>query len=118
MNVKGVKVGLVGIYELKDHMERATQLKENIAKVKRRSPACDCRLPLGKRKGRIPDSNQTQLGRLAIDEGGSRGGTSPHVLQGIENTRGVISPTAWATSLRGKFYPSDMDTMIFNRRSP
>ena len=32
--VKGIKVGLVGIYELKDHLERKEQLKQNIAKVK------------------------------------------------------------------------------------
>lgn len=34
MDIKGVKVGLVGIYELYDHLEREQQLKDNIAKVK------------------------------------------------------------------------------------
>ena len=34
MDNKGVKVGLVGIYELKDHLGREQQLKDNIAKVK------------------------------------------------------------------------------------
>lgn len=34
MDVKGIKVGLVGIYELNDHLEREQQLKDNIAKVK------------------------------------------------------------------------------------
>lgn len=34
MDVKGIKVGLVGIYELYDHLEREQQLKDNIAKVK------------------------------------------------------------------------------------
>ncbi len=34
MDIKGVKVGLVGIYELKDHLGREQQLKDNIAKVK------------------------------------------------------------------------------------
>ena len=32
MNIKGVKVGLVGIYELYDHLEREQQLKDNIAR--------------------------------------------------------------------------------------
>lgn len=32
--VKGIKIGLVGIYELKDHLGREEQLKQNIAKVK------------------------------------------------------------------------------------
>ena len=36
MDVKGIKVGLVGIYELYDHLEREQQLKDNIAKVKDR----------------------------------------------------------------------------------
>ena len=34
MDIKGIKVGLVGIYELKDHLGREQQLKDNIAKVK------------------------------------------------------------------------------------
>ena len=32
MDIKGVKVGLVGIYELNDHLGREQQLKDNIAK--------------------------------------------------------------------------------------
>ena len=34
VDVKGIKVGLVGIYELIDHTGRAQQVKDNIAKVK------------------------------------------------------------------------------------
>ena len=44
MDIKGVKVGLVGIYELDDHLGREEQLKKNIAKVK----ANCCYFPLGK----------------------------------------------------------------------
>ena len=35
MDVKGVKVGLIGIYELNDHLERKQQLEDNINKGKR-----------------------------------------------------------------------------------
>ena len=70
MDVKGVKVGLVGIYELNDHLERTEQLKQNIARVKRRRrAACDRDFPLGNEKEEVPDTNQMTLGRLAIDEG-------------------------------------------------
>mgnify|MGYP000741982689 CR=1 FL=1 len=49
MDIKGVKVGLVGIYELYDHLEREQQLKDNIAKVKEDGAEADHRyLPLGK----------------------------------------------------------------------
>lgn len=34
VDVKGIKVGLIGIYELIDHTGRAQQVKDNIAKVK------------------------------------------------------------------------------------
>ena len=44
MDVRGIKVGLVGIYELYDHLEREQQLKDNIA---RRATADRSDLPLG-----------------------------------------------------------------------
>lgn len=65
MDVKGIKVGMVGIYELKDHLEREQQLKDNIAKVK----ADGAQLIVvifhwGNETETVPDSNQTTLGRL------------------------------------------------------
>ena len=49
MDIKGIKVGLVGIYELNDHLGREQQLKDNIAKVKKGwCRTCYCDLPLGK----------------------------------------------------------------------
>ena len=48
MDIKGIKVGLVGIYELKDHLGREQQLKDNIAKGQSRwRRAYHCDLPLG-----------------------------------------------------------------------
>ena len=66
MDVKGIKVGLVGIYELYDHLEREQQLKDNIAKVK----ADGAQLIVvifhwGNETETVPDSNQTTLGRIA-----------------------------------------------------
>ena len=100
VDVKGIKVGLVGIYELNDHLERTGQLRTNIARVRGgRCTACNRHLPLGQRKEEVPDTNQMTLGRLAIDEGADLVcGHHPHVLQGIEEYKGKTSSTAWETS--------------------
>lgn len=118
LEVKGVKVGLVGIYELSDHMERATQLKENIAKVKKDGAQLIVTVfHWGNEKEISPDSNQTQLGRMAIDEGADLVvGHHPHVLQGIEKYKGkYIVYSLGNFCFGGNSYPSDMDTMIFQQ---
>ena len=81
--VKGIKVGLVGIYELKDHLERKEQLKQNIAKVKAEGAQITIVIfHWGNEKEEVPDSNQTTLAHLAIDEGADLVcGHHPHVLQ-------------------------------------
>ena len=116
--VKGIKIGLVGIYELKDHLEREEQLKQNIAKVK----ADGAQLTIvifhwGNEKEEVPDSNQTTLAHLAIDEGADLVcGHHPHVLQGIEEYKGKnIVYSLGNFCFGGNQYPSDMDTMIFQQ---
>ena len=99
LEVKGVKVGLVGIYELSDHMERATQLKENIAKVKKDGAQLIVTVfHWGNEKEISPDSNQTQLGRMAIDEGADLVvGHHPTYSKELRNTKVSILCTAWGT---------------------
>lgn len=118
MDVKGVKVGLVGIYELYDHLEREQQLKDNIAKVK----ADGAQLIVvifhwGNETETVPDSNQTTLGRIAIDEGADLVcGHHPHVLQGIETYKGRnIVYSLGNFCFGGNSSPSDMDTMIYQQ---
>lgn len=118
MDVKGIKVGMVGIYELKDHLERKQQLKDNIAKVK----ADGAQLIVvifhwGNETETVPDSNQTTLGRLAIDEGADLVcGHHPHVLQGIETYKGKnIVYSLGNFCFGGNSSPSDMDTMIYQQ---
>ena len=118
MNVKGIKVGLVGIYELYDHLEREQQLKDNIAKVK----ADGAQLIVvifhwGNETETVPDSNQTTLGRIAIDEGADLVcGHHPHVLQGIETYEGRnIVYSLGNFCFGGNSSPSDMDTMIYQQ---
>ena len=118
MDVRGIKVGLVGIYELYDHLEREQQLKDNIAKVK----ADGAQLIVvifhwGNETETVPDSNQTTLGRIAIDEGADLVcGHHPHVLQGIETYKGRnIVYSLGNFCFGGNSSPSDMDTMIFQQ---
>ena len=117
-DVKGIKVGLVGIYELYDHLEREQQLKDNIAKVK----ADGAQLIVvifhwGNETETVPDSNQTTLGRIAIDEGADLVcGHHPHVLQGIETYKGRnIVYSLGNFCFGGNSSPSDMDTMIYQQ---
>ena len=118
MDVKGIKVGLVGIYELYDHLEREQQLKDNIAKVK----ADGAQLIVvifhwGNETETVPDSNQTTLGRIAIDEGADLVcGHHPHVLQGIETYKGRnIVYSLGNFCFGGNSSPSDMDNMIYQQ---
>lgn len=118
MDVKGIKVGLVGIYELNDHLERTQQVKDNIAKVKEEGAQLIIVIfHWGNEKEEVPDSNQTTLGRLAIDEGADLVcGHHPHVLQGIETYKGKnIVYSLGNFCFGGNSYPSDMDSMIFQQ---
>lgn len=118
MNIKGIKVGLVGIYELYDHLGREQQLKDNIAKVQ----ADGAQLIVvifhwGNETETVPDSNQTTLGRMAIDLGADLVcGHHPHVLQGIETYKGKnIVYSLGNFCFGGNSSPSDMDTMIYQQ---
>ncbi len=118
MDIKGVKVGLVGIYELNDHLGREQQLKDNIAKVK--TDGAELVIVIfhwGNETETVPDTNQMTLGRLAIDEGADLVcGHHPHVLQGIETYKGKnIVYSLGNFCFGGNSSPSDMDTMIFQQ---
>lgn len=118
VEIKGIKVGLVGIYELHDHLERTEQLKQNIAKVKEKGAQFTIVIfHWGNEKEEVPDSNQTTLGRLAIDLGADLVcGHHPHVLQGYEAYKGKnIVYSLGNFCFGGNSYPSDMDTMIFQQ---
>ena len=116
--VNGIKVGMVGIYELNDHLGREEQLKQNIEKVKKNGAQLIVVIfHWGNEKEEVPDSNQTTLGHLAIDLGADLVcGHHPHVLQGIEEYKGKnIVYSLGNFCFGGNAYPSDMDTMIFQQ---
>lgn len=118
VDVNGVKVGLIGIYELIDHTGRAQQVKDHIAKVK--SEGADVVIVIfhwGIERDAAPNSHQTMLARLAIDEGADLVcGHHPHVLQGIEVYKGKnIVYSLGNFCFGGNSNPSDKDTMIFQQ---
>ncbi|MEY8427272.1 CapA family protein [Lachnospiraceae bacterium 46-15] len=118
VTIKDIKIGLVGIYELHDHLERTQQLKDNIAKVKQEG--ADLIITIfhwGNERETVPDSNQITLGHTAIDYGADLVvGHHPHVLQGIEEYRGkYIVYSLGNFCFGGNSAPADMDTMIFQQ---
>lgn len=118
LNVNGVKVGLVGIYELDSHLDCQTQLLENIAAVKSAgAQVIIVEFHWGNEKETAPDSNQTTLGRLAVDSGADLVvGAHPHVLQGIEKYRGkYIVYSMGNFCFGGNTNPTEYDTMIFQQ---
>lgn len=118
VEVKGIKIGLVGIYELYDHLERTQQLKDNIAKVKSEgAQIIVVEFHWGNEKETSPDSNQTTLGRLAIDEGATVViGHHSHVIQPIEKYKGRYIAYSLANfCFGGNSAPKDMDTFIFQQ---
>ena len=118
IDVKNVKVGLIGIYELNDHLDCAQQLKDNISKVKQNGAQLIIVIfHWGNESETVPDTNQMTLGRLAVDEGADLVcGHHPHVLQGIETYNGKnIVYSLGNFCFGGNSSPSDMDTMIFQQ---
>lgn len=118
MDIKGIKVGLVGIYELADGMERESQVIENIQKVKSEGASLVIvSFHWGSEKEHYPDSTQKALARIAIDNGADLVvGHHPHVLQGIEEYNGKNIVYSLANfCFGGNSNPSDKDTMIFQQ---
>lgn len=118
MEIKGVKVGLVGIYELPDGLGRLQQLKDNIAKVKSQGAVLTIvSFHWGTEKDNYPDKIQKELAHVAIDQGADLVvGHHPHVLQGIETYKGKnIVYSLGNFSFGGNKNPSDKDTMIFQQ---
>ncbi|MBR2528303.1 MAG: CapA family protein [Blautia sp.] len=118
IDVKGIKVGLLGIYELDDHLLREPQLRANMQKLK--DGGADLIIAVfhwGNELEYEPDSNEYYLGRLAVDLGADLvWGSHPHVLQGIEEYKGVqIFYGLGNFCFGGNTNPYDMDTMIIQQ---
>lgn len=118
MDVKGIKVGLIGIYELKDGLGRQQQVIDTIQEVKDQgAQVIIVSFHWGTEKSNVPDDIQKTLAHLAIDQGADLVvGHHPHVLQGIEKYQGKnIVYSLGNFCFGGNKNPSDKDTMIFQQ---
>ena len=118
MDVKGIKVGLIGIYELKDGLGRQQQVIDTIREVKDQgAQVIIVSFHWGTEKSNIPDDIQKTLAHLAIDQGADLVvGHHPHVLQGIDKYQGKnIVYSLGNFCFGGNKNPSDKDTMIFQQ---
>lgn len=118
MEIKGVKVGLAGIYVLADGMEREAQLKEEVNALKDQgAQLIVVSFHWGSEKKNYPDDIQKSLAHTAIDEGADLVlGHHPHVLQGIETYKGKkIVYSLGNFCFGGNSNPSDKDTMIYQQ---
>lgn len=116
--IKGIKVGLVGIYELADGMGRQQQVIDNIRNVKEQgAQVVIVSFHWGSEKANYPDDIQKSLAHTAIDNGADLVmGHHPHVLQGIEKYKGKnIVYSLGNFCFGGNKNPSDKDTMIFQQ---
>lgn len=115
---KGVKIGLVGIYELNDGLGRLQQVKDNIKKVKDEGATLVIiNFHWGTERQNYPNEVQKELAHTAIDSGADLViGHHPHVLQGIETYKGKkIIYSLGNFCFGGNSNPSDKDTMIFQQ---
>ena len=118
MDVKGIKVGLIGIYELKDGLGRQQQVIDTIQEVKDQgAQVIIVSFHWGIEKSNVPDDIQKTLAHLAVDQGADLVvGHHPHVLQGIEKYQGKnIVYSLGNFCFGGNKNPSDKDTMIFQQ---
>lgn len=115
LDVKGIKVGVTGIYELATHEGCAADVKENIQALKDAgAQIIIANFHWGIEKEYLPNDTQKMLAHLAIDEGADLViGHHPHVLQGVEKYNGkYIAYSLGNFCFGGNSNPSDKDTMI------
>lgn len=119
LKVKGIRVGMFGIYELDDHLERIPQVKQDIAKLKeQQTDIIVAVFHWSNELVTVPDENQVTLAHLAIDEGADVVvGHHPHVVQGIEEYKGkMIAYSLGNFCFGGNTHPTEMDTFIFQQK--
>lgn len=118
MDVNGVKVGLVGTYELAEGMGCEEDMISNIKAVEDQgAQIVIVSFHWGIERENYPTENQVNLAHSAIDNGADLVlGHHPHVLEGIEVYNGKnIVYSLGNFCFGGNSNPSDKDTMIFQQ---
>lgn len=118
MEIKGVKVGLVGTYVLAEGIGVKDSMVTNIQSLKAQgAQLVIVSFHWGEEKAAYPEEVQKELAHAAVDQGADLViGHHPHVLQGIEkyNGRNIVYSLG-NFCFGGNSYPSDMDTIIFQQ---
>lgn len=118
LDVKGVKVALVGAYELAKHEEIEPEVTSRINEAR----AAGAQLVLvyyhwGQEREYAPNATQVKLAHAAIDAGADLVvGSHPHVIQGWEVYQGrYIVYSLGNFCFGGNSNPSDKDCMLFQQ---
>ena len=118
MDIKGVKVGLIGTYVLRDGIESKQGMLDNIQSLREQgAQLIIASFHWGTEKEYAPDAVQKELAHAAIDAGAHLVlGHHPHVLQGVETYKDrYICYSLGNFCFGGNKNPSDKDTMIFRQ---
>ena len=115
---KGVKIGLLGTYVLKDGIGCKQGMLDNINSLKQQgAQLIIASFHWGIEREYEPEAVQKELAHAAIDAGAHLVlGHHPHVLQGVEEYNGrYICYSLGNFCFGGNKNPSDKDTMIYRQ---
>lgn len=118
MDIKGVKVGLVGTYELEDNLGCKDEMVKNVESLKEAgTQIIIVSFHWGVELETTPNEVQVELAHAAVDSGADLVlGHHPHVISGIEEYKGKnIVYSLGNFCFGGNSSPSDMDSMIFQQ---
>lgn len=118
LDVKGVKVGLIGMYTVYENEGYIAQLKSYIRKLQENgAELIIANFHWGVENSAQPEDYQIQLAHAAIDAGAHLViGHHPHILQGVEEYNGrYIVYSLGNFCFGGNSDPPDYDTMIFQQ---
>ncbi len=116
MEIKGLRVGLIGTNALND--KSSEEYPEIFERLKSQDPdLIIATFHWGEEKAKFPGKSQIKLAHEAIDNGADLViGHHPHVLQGIEKYKGkYIVYSLGNFCFGGNHNPSDKDSMIFKQ---
>ncbi len=117
-DVKGVKVALIGAYELAEGIDMKDDMVDLVKQAQDEgAQLIAVYIHWGIEKDTVPTETQVELGHAAVDAGADLViGSHPHVIQGYEKYHGrYIVYSLGNFCFGGNSNPSDKDCMIFQQ---
>lgn len=118
LDVKGIKVALIGANALSSYEETTNQVAQQITEARNQGAQLVLvYIHWGIERDYIPSADQINLGHAAIDAGADLVvGSHPHVIQGYEQYQGrYIVYSLGNFCFGGNSNPNDKDCMIFQQ---